>query len=122
MAKGRGTSGRARAVRATPARLLAVDITRQCRLRDAYVRELVNTRRKTSELSHEEFDYAQVLSFGVVMCRGTLDEFIDAMKDIAKEALTDPESVKACPKTTPIGRPDETTAARKPIVRYVRPE
>ena len=77
MAKGRGTSGRARAVRATPARLLAVDITRQCRLRDAYVRELVNTRRKTSELSHEEFDYAQVLSFGVVMCRGTLDEFID---------------------------------------------
>lgn len=77
MAKGRRTGHSARAVRATPARLLAVDITRQCRLRDAYVRELVNTRRETSGLSHEEFDYAQVLSFGVVMCRGTLDEFID---------------------------------------------
>ncbi len=88
MAKGRGTGRRARAVRATPARLLAVDITRQCRLRDAYVRELVNTRRKTSELSHEEFDYAQVLSFGVVMCRGTLDEFID-------RNLNSPHDVKA---------------------------
>ncbi|MBR4435640.1 MAG: aminomethyl-transferring glycine dehydrogenase subunit GcvPB [Clostridia bacterium] len=54
--------------------------------------------------------------------RETLDEFIEAMKEIASEALTAPESVKACPKNTPIGRPDETTAARKPIVRYVKPE
>ena len=54
--------------------------------------------------------------------RETLDEFIEAMKDIANEALTNPESVHACPKNTPIGRPDETTAARKPIVRYVKPE
>ena len=52
--------------------------------------------------------------------RETLDEFIDAMKAIAKEALEDPESVHACPKTTPIGRPDEVGAARKPVVRFVK--
>ena len=52
--------------------------------------------------------------------RETLDEFIDAMKDIAREAMEDPEAVHACPKTTPIGRPDEVTAARKPVVRFVK--
>ena len=52
--------------------------------------------------------------------RETLDEFIEAMKGIAEEALTDPESVHASPKTTPIGRPDETAAARKPVVRFVK--
>ena len=52
--------------------------------------------------------------------RETLDEFIDAMKAIAVEAMEDPESVHACPKTTPIGRPDEVTAARKPVVRFVK--
>ena len=52
--------------------------------------------------------------------RETLDEFIDAMKAIAVEAMEDPESVHACPKTTPIGRPDEVTAARKPVIRFVK--
>ncbi len=42
------------------------------------------------------------------------------MKAIAVEAMEDPESVHACPKTTPIGRPDEVTAARKPVVRFVK--
>ena len=52
--------------------------------------------------------------------RETLDEFIEAMKDIAREAKEDPESIHSCPKTTPIGRPDETAAARKPVVRFVK--
>lgn len=52
--------------------------------------------------------------------RETLDEFIDAMKDIAKAAAEDPESLHKCPVTTPIGRPDEVTAARKPILRYTK--
>lgn len=51
--------------------------------------------------------------------RETLDEFIEAMKDIAKEAKEDPDSIHACPKTTPVGRPDETKAARNPVVRYI---
>ena len=42
----------------------------------------------------------------------TLDAFIDTMIDIARRAETDPDSVTSCPKTTPIGRLDETKAAR----------
>ncbi len=42
----------------------------------------------------------------------TLDAFIEAMIDIAKLAETDPESITSSPKTTPVGRLDETAAAR----------
>ena len=52
--------------------------------------------------------------------RETLDEFIEAMKAIAREAKENPEAVHACPVTTPVGRPDEVTAARKPVVRYTK--
>jgi glycine dehydrogenase subunit 2 len=46
------------------------------------------------------------------------DLFIDAMKSIAAEAATTPEIVKTAPHTTRVGRLDETTAARKPILRW----
>ncbi len=48
----------------------------------------------------------------------TLDSFIDAMIQIAKEAEENPEIVQEAPHTTVVGRLDETTAARKPILRY----
>ncbi|KMK76974.1 aminomethyl-transferring glycine dehydrogenase subunit GcvPB [Alkalihalobacillus pseudalcaliphilus] len=48
----------------------------------------------------------------------TLDEFIDAMIQIAKETEENPEIVQEAPHHTVIGRLDETTAARKPILRY----
>jgi len=48
----------------------------------------------------------------------TLDSFIDAMIQIAKEAEENPEIVHEAPHTTVVGRLDETTAARKPILRY----
>ncbi len=48
----------------------------------------------------------------------TLDEFIDVMIQIAKEAEENPEVVQEAPHHTVIGRLDETTAARKPILRY----
>lgn len=48
----------------------------------------------------------------------TLDAFIDAMIQIAKEAEENPEIVQEAPHTTVVGRLDETTAARKPILRY----
>lgn len=48
----------------------------------------------------------------------TLDEFIDAMIQIAKEAEENPEIVQEAPHTTVIGRVDEATAARKPILRF----
>ncbi len=48
--------------------------------------------------------------------RETLDEFIEAMIEIAKQAETDPEALHNCPITTPVTRLDETAAARKPNV------
>ncbi|MFD2214046.1 aminomethyl-transferring glycine dehydrogenase subunit GcvPB [Metabacillus endolithicus] len=50
----------------------------------------------------------------------TLDSFIDAMIQIAKEAEETPEVVQEAPHTTVVKRLDETTAARKPILKYQR--
>ncbi|UYZ20738.1 aminomethyl-transferring glycine dehydrogenase subunit GcvPB [Mesobacillus jeotgali] len=52
----------------------------------------------------------------------TLDVFIDAMIQIAKEAEENPEIVQEAPHSTVVGRLDETTAARKPILRYQKAE
>jgi glycine dehydrogenase subunit 2 len=46
--------------------------------------------------------------------RETLDTFIGYMKEIAELAKTDPEAVRRCPTSTPVGRLDETRAARQP--------
>lgn len=48
----------------------------------------------------------------------TLDEFIDIMHKIAKEAAADPDILHGAPHNAPIGRPDETTAARNPILKF----
>ncbi|WP_409297816.1 aminomethyl-transferring glycine dehydrogenase subunit GcvPB [Peribacillus sp. SCS-26] len=48
----------------------------------------------------------------------TLDAFINAMIQIAKEAEENPEIVQEAPHTTVIKRLDETLAARKPVLRY----
>jgi len=48
----------------------------------------------------------------------TLDAFIEAMIEIAKLAETDPEKIKSCPQTTPVGRLDETRAARQPDLAF----
>ena len=50
----------------------------------------------------------------------TLDSFIDIMIQIAKEAEVNPEIVQEAPHTTVVGRMDETTAARKPVLKYQR--
>jgi glycine dehydrogenase subunit 2 len=50
--------------------------------------------------------------------RQELDQFIDAMRSIAREALEDPELVLNAPHSTRIGRLDEATAARKPVLRW----
>ena len=47
----------------------------------------------------------------------TLDEFIAVMRRIAAEAAEDPSILHSAPHNTPIGRPDETTAARQPILK-----
>lgn len=48
--------------------------------------------------------------------RETLDEFIAAMIQIAKEAESEPEIPRDAPHTTVISRPDEAKAARNPIL------
>lgn len=50
----------------------------------------------------------------------TLDAFIETMIQISKEAEENPEIVQEAPHTTVVGRLDETKAARKPILKYVR--
>jgi glycine dehydrogenase subunit 2 len=48
----------------------------------------------------------------------TLDSFIAAMREIAREAEEEPETVKAAPHHTPVRRLDEATAARRPNLRW----
>jgi len=48
------------------------------------------------------------------------DLFIEAMRSIAEEAASEPEMVKSAPHHTRVGRLDEVTAARKPILRWKR--
>lgn len=48
----------------------------------------------------------------------TLDAFIEVMRKIAQEAAVDPAMLKSAPHCTPITRPDETRAARQPILKY----
>ena len=48
----------------------------------------------------------------------TLDEFIGAMLDIAREAREDPDLVRNAPHTTPVRRIDEARAARQPDLKW----
>lgn len=52
----------------------------------------------------------------------TLDAFVDAMIQIAKEVEENPEIVQNAPHTTVINRLDETKAARQPVLRYYKAE
>jgi len=53
--------------------------------------------------------------------REELDLFIDAMRQIAREAEENPELIRTAPHSTRISRLDETTAARKPVLRWHGP-
>ena len=48
----------------------------------------------------------------------TLDRFAEVMLGIAEAARTDPDSLKRAPLTTPVGRLDEASAARRPDLRH----
>ena len=53
--------------------------------------------------------------------RETLDRFVEVMVSIAKRAETDPEGLRQAPRTTPVGRLDEATAARQPDLAWTFP-
>ncbi|MBP3298820.1 MAG: aminomethyl-transferring glycine dehydrogenase subunit GcvPB [Muribaculaceae bacterium] len=48
----------------------------------------------------------------------TLDEFIDVMHKVAREAAENPDLVKEAPVTTLVRKLDETTAAKHPVLTY----
>ena len=88
---------------------------------------------KTGDLAKRLIDYGfhpYTVSFplivpGALMIEPTeseskeeLDLFIDAMQQIAREADENPEIILNAPHATRISRLDETTAARKPILRW----
>ncbi|MFN2492641.1 MAG: aminomethyl-transferring glycine dehydrogenase subunit GcvPB [Pyrinomonadaceae bacterium] len=50
--------------------------------------------------------------------RQELDQFVEAMRSIAREAIEDPELVLNAPHSTRIGRLDEAAAARRPVLRW----
>lgn len=50
----------------------------------------------------------------------TLDDFVDTMVKISEEVKRNPEIVQEAPHETVVRRMDETTAARKPILRYTK--
>ena len=50
--------------------------------------------------------------------REELDLFVDAMRQIAREVEENPQLVLDAPHSTRVARLDETTAARKPILRW----
>lgn len=48
----------------------------------------------------------------------SINSYIDALINIAKEAKEDPELLKKAPYTTPVRRIDEVTAARNPVLKW----
>ena len=54
--------------------------------------------------------------------RHTLDHFIAALRAILAEAAATPELVRTAPHSTPIGRLDEATAARRPVLTWPLPD
>ncbi len=50
----------------------------------------------------------------------TIDAFIDAMRQIAREARECPDMLKAAPHDTPVSHPDDTAAAISPVTTYAQ--
>jgi glycine dehydrogenase subunit 2 len=91
---------------------------------------------KTGDMGKRLIDYgfhAYTVSFPMIVAgammieptesesREELDLLIDALTQIAREAAENPELVQTAPHTTRLQRLDETTAARKPVLRWKAP-
>ena len=91
---------------------------------------------KTGDIAKRLIDYgfhAYTTSFPLIVpgammiepteseSREELDLLIDALQQIAREAAENPDLVRTAPHTTRLQRLDETTAARKPILRWKPP-
>ncbi len=74
---------------------------------------------------HPPTIYFPLIVHGALMVEPTeseglaeMDRFVDAMRQIADEAESNPELLKKAPVTTRRSRFDEATAARKPVLRW----
>jgi len=73
---------------------------------------------------HPPTVYFPLIVKGALMCeptetesKETIEEFANAMIEIAELAKTDPEILQTSPHNTRLGRLDETAAARKPVLK-----
>ena len=48
----------------------------------------------------------------------TLDYVADVMLELAELAEHSPQELLSAPKTTPVGRPDQVLAARRPVLKF----
>jgi glycine dehydrogenase subunit 2 len=91
---------------------------------------------KTSDIAKRLIDYGfhpyttafPLIVPGALMIEPTeseskeeLDLFVDAMRQVAREAEENPELILNAPHSTRISRLDETAAARKPVLRWKPP-
>ena len=53
--------------------------------------------------------------------KATLDQFINVMQTIAREARENPELVKSAPRNAPIRRVNDVLAAKQPVVTFHSP-
>jgi glycine dehydrogenase subunit 2 len=100
-------------------------------------RLVAETGQKTLDVAKRLIDYGfhpptvyfPLLVAGAMMIeptetesKETLDAFVAAMKAIAREAHESKETLAEAPSVTHLGRLDEARAARKPVLRWRRPE
>jgi glycine dehydrogenase subunit 2 len=97
-------------------------------------KDIQSTGVKTLDIAKALIDYGihpptvyfPLIAKGAIMIeptetesKETLDFFIKAMKEIAKNVHKDPESFHNAPELTKVSRLDETLAARKPVLRWL---
>ncbi|MBM4396002.1 MAG: aminomethyl-transferring glycine dehydrogenase subunit GcvPB [Deltaproteobacteria bacterium] len=74
---------------------------------------------------HPPTVYFPLIVHGAIMIEPTetedkqsIDEFVAAMEAIVEEAATAPDGLHAAPSLTPVSRPDEVEAARRPVLAW----
>jgi glycine dehydrogenase subunit 2 len=95
--------------------------------KDGGVTTMDMAKRLIDHGSHPPTVYFPLVVHGALMIeptetesKETLDQFVQAMRDIAAQAKEDPASLKAAPEKPIRARLDETRAARKPVLRWTR--
>jgi glycine dehydrogenase subunit 2 len=93
--------------------------------KETHIKTLDVAKRLIDYGMHPPTVYFPLLVAGAMMIeptetesKETLDQFVAAMKAIAKEAHETPEIFPKSPTMTRTGRLDEARAARKPVLRW----